>query len=104
MVSRSHVLAWRADLEHRGLSGATIRLKLAAMASLFDHLLESNAIAGGNPVHGVKLPEIESNEGETPALGDHRAKALLKAPGEITPKGLRDRVILAVLLCHGQRR
>ncbi|RZI60482.1 MAG: integrase, partial [Pseudomonas sp.] len=104
VVTRSHVLAWRAQLEHRGLAGATIRRKLAALASLFDHLLESNAIAGGNPVHGVKRPKIESNEGKTPALGDHQAKALLEAPDETTVKGLRDRALLAVLLYHGLRR
>lgn len=104
VVTRSHVLAWRAQLEHRGLAGATIRRKLAALASLFDHLLESNAIAGGNPVHGVKRPKIESNEGKTPALGDHQAKALLEAPDETTSKGLRDRALLAVLLYHGLRR
>lgn len=68
------------------MAGATIRRKLAALASLFDHLLESNAIAGGNPVHGVKRPRIENNEGKTPALGDHQAKTLLKAPDETTLK------------------
>ncbi|WP_117140668.1 tyrosine-type recombinase/integrase [Pseudomonas amygdali] len=104
VVTRSHVLAWRADLEHRGLAGATIRRKLAALASLFDHLLESNAVAGGNPVHGVKRPRIEANEGKTPALGDHQAKQLLEAPSTDTVKGLRDRAILAVLLYHGLRR
>lgn len=28
VVTRSHVLAWRAQLEHRGLAGATIRRKI----------------------------------------------------------------------------
>ncbi|WP_354341186.1 site-specific integrase [Pseudomonas sp. PvP046] len=37
------------QLEHRGLAGATIRRKLAALASLFDHLLESNASPGAIP-------------------------------------------------------
>ena len=37
-VIRSHVLAWRADLEKQMLAGATIRRKLAALASLFDYL------------------------------------------------------------------
>lgn len=55
-VSRGHVLAWRRDLERRGLSGATIRRKLAALSSLFDYLCESNAVTG-NPVDGVKRPE-----------------------------------------------
>lgn len=104
VVNRAHVLAWRAGLERRGLAGATIRRKLAALASLFDHLLESNAVAGGNPVHGVKRPRIETNEGKTPALGDHQAKALLDAPDPETLKGQRDRAILAVLLYHGLRR
>jgi site-specific recombinase XerD len=103
-VTRAHVLAWRADLERRGLAGATIRRKLAALASLYDHLLNSNAVTGGNPVHGVKRPRIETNEGKTPALGDHQAKALLDAPDPETLKGKRDRAILAVLLYHGLRR
>jgi site-specific recombinase XerD len=103
-VTRAHVLAWRAQLENRGLAGSTIRRKLAALASLFDHLLENNAVAGGNPVHAVKRPRIETNEGKTPALGDHQAKALLEAPDPKTLKGLRDRAILAVLLYHGLRR
>ena len=104
VVTRAHVLAWRGQLEQRGLSGATIRRKLAALASLFDHLLDANAIAGGNPVHGVKRPKIETNEGKTPALGDHQAKALLDAPDPATLQGLRDRAVLAVLLYHGLRR
>ncbi|MBT2375512.1 tyrosine-type recombinase/integrase [Pseudomonas fluorescens] len=103
-VTRGHVLAWRAQLETRGLAGASIRRKLAALASLFDHLLENNAVAGGNPVHGVKRPKIETNEGKTPALSDEQAKCLLEAPDAQTLKGLRDRAILAVLLYHGLRR
>lgn len=103
-VTRAHVLAWRGQLEQRGLAGATIRRKLAALASLFDHLLDCNAVAGGNPVNGVKRPRIESNEGKTPALGDHQAKALLDAPDPATLQGLRDRAVLAVLLYLGLRR
>ncbi|WP_010487489.1 tyrosine-type recombinase/integrase [Pseudomonas sp. S9] len=103
-VTRAHVLAWRSQLEKRALAGATLRRKLAALASLFDYLLERNSLIGGNPVSGVKRPKIESNEGKTPALGDHQAKALLEAPPSNTVKGLRDRAILAVFLYHGLRR
>lgn len=103
-VTRAHVLAWRSELEQRALAGATLRRKLAALASLFDYLLERNALDGGNPVNGVKRPRIETNEGKTPALGDHQAKALLEAPPTDTVKGLRDRAILSVLLYHGLRR
>ena len=103
-VTRAHVLAWGQQLEQRGLSGASIRRKHAALASLFDHLLENNAVAGGNPVHGVKRPRQDSHEGKTPALGDHQAKALLDAPDPQSLKGKRDRAVLAVLLYHGLRR
>ncbi|WP_434137050.1 tyrosine-type recombinase/integrase [Pseudomonas luteola] len=103
LVTRAHVLAWRGELEQRALSGATIRRKLAALASLFDHLCERNAITG-NPVDGVKRPKADTNEGKTPALGDHQARALLEAPEKETLKGKRDRALLAVLLYHGVRR
>ncbi|MGV7244759.1 site-specific integrase, partial [Caballeronia sp. M23-90] len=79
IVTRSHVLAWRKTLEHRALSGATIRRKLAALSSLFEYLCEKNAV-DFNPVKGAKRPRVDSNEGKTPALGDHQARALLDAP------------------------
>ncbi|MEO6431712.1 MAG: site-specific integrase, partial [Nitrosospira sp.] len=50
-VTRGHVLAWRKKLEVQQLAGATIRRKLAALASLFEHLCESNAVTH-NPVKG----------------------------------------------------
>lgn len=102
-VTRGHVLAWRHDLERRALSGATIRRKLAALSSLFDHLCESNAVAV-NPVNGVKRPRTETGEGKTPAIGDYQARALLQAADAATLHGRRDRAILATLLYHGLRR
>lgn len=102
-VTRAHVLAWRSTLEQRSLSPSTIRRKLSAIASLFDHLCETNSIAG-NPVDGVKRPKANSNEGTTPAISDHQARALLDAPDSSTLVGLRDRAVLAVLLFHGLRR
>jgi integrase/recombinase XerD len=102
-VSRSHVIAWRKDLERRELADTSIRRKLSALSSLFDYLCERNAVAG-NPVDGVKRPMSNGNEGSTPALGDAQARKLLDAPAEDTLKGKRDRAILATLLYHGIRR
>ena len=102
-VTRSHVLAWRHDLENQPLTGATIRRKLAALASLYDYLCNANAVSH-NPVKGVKRPRVESQEGKTPALSDAQARALLGAPATDTLKGVRDRAILSVLLYHGLRR
>jgi len=102
-VARAHVIAWRKDMERRGLSPSTIRRKLSALSSLFDYLCERNAVAG-NPVDGVKRPAANGNEGSTPALGDAQARKLLEAPSAKTLKGVRDRAILACLLYHGLRR
>jgi site-specific recombinase XerD len=101
-VTRAHIIAWRKTLETKGLLAATIRRKLSAVASLFDHLCECNAVAG-NPVHGVKRPSEGSNEGSTPAISDDHARALLAAPDPDTLKGRRDRAVLAVFLYHGLR-
>lgn len=103
IVSRSHVIAWRKQLEKRELTPATIRRKLSALASLFDYLCEQNAVLH-NPVEGVKRPTADSNEGKTPAISDAQARLLLEAPPTDTLKGKRDRAIIAVFLYHGLRR
>ena len=102
-VARSHVIAWRKDMEARSLAPSSVRRKLSALSSLFDYLCERNAVLG-NPVDGVKRPAALSNEGSTPALGDAQARRLLEAPAPDTLKGVRDRAILATLLYHGIRR
>jgi len=68
-VTRAHVIAWRNDLEARGLSPSSIRRKLSALSSLFDYLWERNAVSG-NPVDGVKRPMANGNQGSTSAVGD----------------------------------
>src|ERR1700679_4015415 len=42
-VTRAHIIAWRDQLTGRGLGGATIRHRLASLASLFEYLCEKNA-------------------------------------------------------------
>ena len=103
LVTRGYILAWRAALEKQSLAGATIRRKLAALASLYDYLCEANAVTH-NPVRGVKRPKAETSEGKTPALGGAQARALLAAPPRDTLKGKRDRAILSVLLYHALHR
>jgi integrase/recombinase XerD len=103
LINRAHVLAWRKDIEARELAGATVRRKLAALASLYEFLCDKNAVRE-NPVKGVRRPKVDTNEGKTPALGDHEARALLDTPSTDTLKGLRDRAILSVLLFHALRR
>lgn len=128
-VTRAHIIAWRDEVERREYlkhssqiaaplfddpgenteaqvrnpSAATIRRKLSALSSLFDHLCESNAVTH-NPVKGVKRPNEGTQEGKTPALGDAQARALLNAPDTDTLKGKRDKAMIAVLLFHAVRR
>src|SRR5271156_2763812 len=102
-VTRAHLIAWRDELRRRGLGGATIRHRLASLASLFEYLCEKNAVTH-NPVKGVERPKTESGEGKTPALGDHQARRLLDAPSDETIKSKRDRAILSTLLFHALRR
>jgi site-specific recombinase XerD len=103
IVTRAHFIAWRDELRRRDLGGATIRHRLAALASLFEYLCEKNAVTH-NPVKGVERPRTESGEGKTPAIGDHQARDLLAAPAEDTIKSKRDRAILSTLLFHALRR
>jgi site-specific recombinase XerD len=103
IVTRAHFIAWRDELSRRGLGGATIRHRLAALASLFEYLCEKNAVSH-NPVKGVERPKTESGEGKTPAIGDHQARKLLEAPEADTIKSKRDRAILSTLLFHALRR
>src|SRR6202789_2764224 len=102
-VTRAHLIAWRDELARRGLGGATIRHRLASVASLFEYLCEKNAVTH-NPVKGVERPKTESGEGKTPAIGDHQARELLDAPQADTIKSKRDRAILSTLLFHALRR
>ena len=103
IVTRAHLIAWRDELRRRDLGGATIRHRLASLASLFEYLCEKNAVTH-NPVKGVERPRTESGEGKTPAIGDHQARDLLAAPDEDTIKSRRDRAILSTLLFHALRR
>jgi len=102
-LSHAHVLAWRKDLEHRKLTGSTIRRKLAALSSLFEYLSDVNAVTH-NPVNGVRRPKVAHDEGKTPPLGDTEARHLLNLPAGDGLKAKRDRALLSLLLYHGLRR
>jgi integrase/recombinase XerD len=102
-VRRAHVVAWRKDLERRGLGGATIRGKLAALSSLFQFLCNEQAVQT-NPVKGVARPKIEGCQGKTAALSDAQVRQLLAAPKGDGLKARRDRAILAILFFHALRR
>jgi integrase/recombinase XerD len=82
---------------------SSIRHRLAALSSLFKHLVRHHHVET-NPVADVERPAINRREGSTLAFSKADAAKLLNMPAEDTIEGLRDRAILSVGLQVGLRR
>jgi integrase/recombinase XerD len=103
-VDHRAVIAWeRMQREQEGAAASTIRRRLAALSSLFKHLVR-HGIVSRNPVVDVERPAINRDEGSTAAFSKAQARKLLDAPSADTLAGLRDRAILSVGLQVGFRR
>ena len=97
-VDHKAVLAWEAymrEVEHAEAS--TIRRRLAALSSLFKHLV-THGVAASNPVRDVERPPVNRREGFTLAFSKAQARRLLDTPRSDTIAGVRDRAILGVLI------
>jgi site-specific recombinase XerD len=104
LIDHRAVMAWERILrEQDEVAPATVRRRLAALSSLFKHLVRHGA-AARNPVVDVQRPAINRAEGSTAAFSKAQARRLLDAPPAETVAGLRDRAILAVGLQAGLRR
>jgi integrase/recombinase XerD len=98
------VIAWERYMrEVEGAASSTIRRRLAALSSLYKHLVRHD-YAPRNPVGEVERPAINRDEGATDAFSKAQARKLLDMPSEDTVAGLRDRAILSVGLQVGLRR
>ena len=98
------VIAWeRLMREVEGAASSTVRRQLAALSSLYKHLVR-HGHAPRNPVVEVERPAINRDEGATLAFSKAQARKVLDAPPEDTIAGLRDRAILSVGLRVGLRR
>jgi integrase/recombinase XerD len=98
------VIAWEAVMrEGEQLEASTIRRRLAALSSLFAHLVRYGVVAT-NPVRDIQRPSINRREGKTLAFSQRQARAILDAPPANTEQGLRDRAMLAVGFQVGLRR
>jgi integrase/recombinase XerD len=103
-VDHRAVIAWeRMQREQESAAPSTIRRRLAALSSLFKHLVKHGA-ASRNPVVDVDRPAINRDEGSTAAFSKSEARKILDAPPDDTLAGLRDRAILSVGLQVGFRR
>jgi len=98
------VIAWERFMrETEHAAGSTIRRRLAALSSLYKHLVR-HGYAARNPVGEVERPAINRDEGTTLAFSKVQARKVLDAPPEDTVAGLRDRAILSIGLQVGLRR
>jgi len=104
------VIAWERYMrEVERVAASTIRRRLAALSSLYKHLVR-HGHAAKNPVTEVERPAINRDEGATLAFSKAQARKLLDLPAEDTLQGqpsipgLRDRAILSVGLQVGLRR
>jgi integrase/recombinase XerD len=98
------VITWERYMrEVEGAASSTIRRRLAALSSLYKHLVR-HGHAPRNPVGEVERPAINRHEGATAAFSKPQARKLLDLPSEETIAGLRDRAILSVGLQVGLRR
>ena len=103
-VDHRAVIAWESRMrEVQQLQPSTIRRRLAALSSLFGHLVR-HGVVPVNPVRDVDRPRVSRRQGKTLAFSRSQARHLLDAPSPHTVLGLRDRAILAVGLQVGLRR
>jgi len=103
-VDHRAVIAWERYMrETEGAEASTIRRRLAALSSLFKHLIEHGK-TDRNPVAAVRRPQVNRDEGSTLAFSRAQARKLLDAPADDTLAGLRDRAILSIGLQAGLRR
>ena len=103
-VDHKAVIAWERFMrESEHAAPSTIRRRLAALSSLFKHLVRHGETAR-NPVVEIERPAINRDEGTTLAFAKAQARKMLDAPAEDSVAGLRDRALLSVGLQVGLRR
>ncbi|MBI2867564.1 MAG: tyrosine recombinase XerC [Chloroflexi bacterium] len=96
LMVRSY-LAWLTTL---GYVKASVARKLTTLRTFY-RFLKREGVVTLNPVATVKAPKLDKR---LPSfLSPEQAKALLDAPGQDTPLGLRDKALLEMLYATGVR-
>ncbi len=103
--TKATVAAWRVALEARGLGAVSINVRITAVRKLAVEAADNGLLA---PKLAKGITRVKGMVSKGVRLGNwltvRRAQTLLNKPDAGTPKGLRDRAILAVLLGCGLRR
>jgi integrase/recombinase XerD len=94
----THVAAYKAELEKRGLSAATIARRLSALSGLYEYA-ESAGVIERSPINGVKRPRPENgNHSATPSLALEELEAFLTAAAAAGP---RDDALVSLFVLNG---
>jgi integrase len=103
--TKATVAAWRVALEARRLGAVSINVRITAVRKLAVEAADNGLLA---PELASGITRVKGVASKGVRLGNwltvRQAQTLLNAPDATTPKGLRDRAILAVLLGCGLRR
>ena len=106
-LKEEHAVAWRGDLEARGLKTATISRKLAVARGLFKYLLDIDPPPAGlparNPFRRVRAARFDRTVGKTPCPSPDEVRRLLRAIGTRTPRRRRDLLMALLLFNQGLR-
>lgn len=94
------IQAFLLDLKARNYSAASIARKIAALKAFYFYLTEMRVLAA-NPTLELEPPRVHKQPPR--ALTEAQVTALLDAPAEPSPKGLRDRAMLEVMYATGIR-
>ena len=81
----------------RGLPTATVKQYMAAVRTLFDHLV-TGGVVEHNPALSVKAPRQKLGKGKTPVLTADEAGQLLRSIETSSVVGLRDRALIGVMV------
>ena len=95
-VQPMHVAAW-IELQGRKVSAPSVKQRLAAVRHLFDWLVTGH-IVDVNPAASVRGPRHVVRSGKTPVLDPAEARRLLDSIDPLTPAGLRDRALIALMV------
>ena len=103
-ITKGAVREWQQRLQERGLSAASINLRLAAVRRFATEAADNGLIPQetADAIRRVKgIPKLGERTGNWLTLD--QAERLINAPRQ-TPKGVRDRALLGLLIGCGLRR
>jgi site-specific recombinase XerD len=95
------IVGYKQALADEGLAPATIAKKLSALRSFYK-VCHAQGLTPTNPTAGVKLPRVK-DETSKDILSLAEVEKLFAQVDTSTVLGLRDRVILALMLVNGLR-